>query len=58
MIEAWVDGEQIVAQELEGHKIEPYPGLELFAPFGIFNFDSESEFEDITLRELQGSAKK
>jgi len=54
-IEAWVGDDQIIDLEYQKHRIEPYPGMEIFAPFGFFTFDSSAALEAIRLRSLPAS---
>ena len=51
-IEAWADDEKIIDLEHPKHKIEPYPGMEIFAPFGLFTFDTTADLEAIRMRSL------
>ena len=46
-VQTWVDGEELINLELMGHHISPYPGLEMFAPLGIFTFESGTAIKDI-----------
>lgn len=54
-IQTWVDGKELINLELEDHKISPYPGLEMFAPLGIFTFESGAEIKDIYVGRVRDS---
>jgi len=51
-IKAWVNNKEVISQELKGHYISPYPGLEMFAPFGIFTYDTAAAYDRIEFRRL------
>lgn len=52
-IEAWVNEEQLIDLELFEKRISPYFGLEIFAPFGIFTFETAGMVKDIFIRRLE-----
>ena len=52
-IESWVGEDKIIDLEYKKHKIEPYPGMEIFAPFGFFTFDTTAALEAIQMRVLK-----
>ncbi len=49
-IVAWIDDKQVIDQERKGHRISPYPGLEMFAPFGIFTYRTGAAMRDLRIR--------
>ena len=56
--QAWIDKKQVINLELEGKKINPYPGLEVMVPFGLFTWDTSSAMKDIRYRSLPIQKKK
>jgi hypothetical protein len=56
-IQAWVDEKQRINLERREKVISPYPGLDMFAPFGIFTFDTSAAFRDIDVRRLSVSPR-
>ncbi len=51
-IEAWVEGEQLIDLELAEKIITPYFGLEIFAPFGFFTFETSAAVKDIYVKRI------
>jgi hypothetical protein len=51
-IEAWVEGEQLIDLELAEKTITPYFGLEMFAPFGFFTFETSAAAKDIYVKRI------
>jgi hypothetical protein len=43
---------EIISQEREDRLIEPYPGLEVFEPFGFFTYETDAEIRRVRVREL------
>ena len=58
-LEAWLDGEQIVDQEIAGKKISLRAGeIDLSVPLGISTFQTTSAFRNIRLRTLDPAKQK
>jgi len=51
-IKAWVHNTEVIYQELKGHRISPYPGLEMFGPFAFFTYDTAAAYDRIEFRRL------
>lgn len=51
-ITAWVHDTQVIHQDLEDHRISPYPGLEMFGPFAFFTYDTAAAYDSIEFRRL------
>lgn len=51
-IEAWIDGEQVVEQEREGHTFTIYDQLYPIAPFGFFSWQTEAALRNIEMKRL------
>lgn len=52
-IQAWIGKTQVINFEIDDHKISPYPGLEEYAPFGVFTWDSSSEIRNLRVMRLK-----
>jgi Domain of Unknown Function (DUF1080) len=51
-IEAWIDDQKVVNQELAGHRIGIRPEVDLSRPFGIASWRTEAALRDIRFRSL------
>jgi len=52
-IEAWVDAKKVVDLELANRQISVHPAVESAAPLGLSNFQTTSQFRNITVRKLK-----
>jgi hypothetical protein len=57
-IEAWLDQEKIVDQDLEGHKISIRPEVELSRPLGISTWRTEGALRNLSYRRLKGDQER
>jgi hypothetical protein len=51
-IEAWLDGRQIVNQDLKGNKIDTRFEVEPSRPLGVASWRTKSALRDLRLRRL------
>lgn len=51
-IEVWLDTKQVVNLELAGRQISVHPAVESAAPLGISNYQTSSQYRNITLKKL------
>jgi hypothetical protein len=51
-IEVWIDDKPVISLNRENHRISPYPGLDMFAPLGLFTYDTAAALTDIYFRRL------
>lgn len=56
-IEAWIDNEQIVDQELDGRRVSIRSEVELSKPFGFATWATCGALKDIKIRELPAKSK-
>lgn len=54
-IEAWIDGQPVVSQSVEGRRISIRPEVRLSRPFGIASWQTKAGLRDIRLRKLAGT---
>ncbi len=52
-IRVWLDGKEIIRQPRKDHRITPYPGLELFEPFGLFTYCTSASVSEIYFKMLE-----
>ena len=51
-IEVWLDTKQVVNLELKDRQISVHPAVESAAPLGISNYQTSSQYRNITLKKL------
>jgi hypothetical protein len=51
-IEVWLDTKQVVNLELANRQISVHPAVESAAPLGISNYQTSSQYRNITLKKL------
>ncbi len=52
-IEAWIDGQKMIDQELKDHQVSLHPAMELLKPLGLATYTTTSAFRNIRLRRLK-----
>lgn len=52
LIEVWLDNKSVVHLELANRQISVHPAVESAAPLGLTNYQTSSQFRNITLRKL------
>jgi hypothetical protein len=53
LVEVWIDGQQVLELERGEHRLSSYPGLEQYAPFGLFTWSAAAEWSNLRVRVLQ-----
>lgn len=52
LIEVWLDNKSVVHLELANRQISVHPAVESAAPLGLTNYQTSSQFRNITLKKL------
>ena len=51
-IQAWIDGKEVVDQDLKGRELSIRPEVELNRPLGICSFETRAALKNLKLRRI------